>query len=175
MQFSRLKASLSAQANSYAKHFRLRSAHQWNLTRGGPLRNVLPHERHGHQFGKLVGSAAEDRATHGGNEELHDHRLIVMFFDLTSMQPDDLERSQEAARNYINKQMQPADLVAVLSLNSALTVDQDFTANKQLLFRAVGGTAACQGRITGTSRTPTQSRFGRKFTEHNREILLNGP
>ena len=27
-----------------------------------------------------------------------------MFFDITSMQPEDIDRSQEAARNYINKQ-----------------------------------------------------------------------
>src|SRR5580704_724418 len=40
--------------------------------------------------------------------QLRNHRLIVMFFDLTSMQPEDLERAQDAARNYINKQMQPA-------------------------------------------------------------------
>src|SRR6202044_1815654 len=45
-------------------------------------------------------------------EELRNHRLIVMFFDLTSMQPEDLERAQDAARNYINHQMQPADVVA---------------------------------------------------------------
>src|SRR5580704_14746045 len=41
-------------------------------------------------------------------EELRNHRLIVLFFDLTSMQPEDIERSQDAARNYINRQMQTA-------------------------------------------------------------------
>jgi hypothetical protein len=30
-------------------------------------------------------------------EDLRNHRLIVMFFDLTSMQPEDLDRSVEAA------------------------------------------------------------------------------
>ena len=43
-------------------------------------------------------------------EELRNHRLIVMFFDLVSMQPEDIERAQDAARNYINKQMKPADI-----------------------------------------------------------------
>ena len=43
--------------------------------------------------------------------ELKDHRLIVMFFDLSSMQPEDIDRAVEAAQNYINKKMQPADLV----------------------------------------------------------------
>lgn len=77
--------------------------------------------------------------------ELHDRRLIVMFFDLTSMQPEDLLRAQESARNYIEHQMQPADLVAVLSLDSALAINQDFTSNKQLLLRAVGGYSGAQG------------------------------
>ncbi len=55
------------------------------------------------------------------SEQLHNHRLIVMFFDITSMQPEDPERAQDAARNYINKQMQPADLAAVVSLDSSLS------------------------------------------------------
>src|SRR5215469_15362689 len=36
-------------------------------------------------------------------EDLRNHRLIVMFFDLTSMQPEDLDRSVEAARDFLKK------------------------------------------------------------------------
>src|ERR1022692_2028083 len=43
-------------------------------------------------------------------EDMRNHRLIVMFFDLTSMQPEDLDRSVEAARDFLKKKMQPADL-----------------------------------------------------------------
>ena len=46
-------------------------------------------------------------------EDLRNHRLIVMFFDLTSMQPEDLERSVDAARAFIKTKMSPADLVAL--------------------------------------------------------------
>jgi VWFA-related protein len=70
-------------------------------------------------------------------KELQDHRLIVMFFDLSSMQPEDIDRSVDAARDYINKKMQPADLVAMVSLSGGLTMDQDFTADKDLLLKAV--------------------------------------
>ena len=66
-------------------------------------------------FGAKTGTATQ--------EELRNHRLIVMFFDITSMQPDDLDRAQDAARNYINKQMHPADLVAVVSLDATLSLD----------------------------------------------------
>ena len=104
-------------------------------------------------------------------EELHNHRLIVMFFDLTSMQPDDLTRSQEAARNYIEHQMQPADLVAVLSLDSALTLDQDFTANKQLLLKAVGGYSGTEGSgyELGATSTTNQVKDTTSFTPDESE------
>ncbi|HEX3940447.1 MAG TPA: VWA domain-containing protein [Acidobacteriaceae bacterium] len=89
------------------------------------------------------------------SKELEDHRLIVMFFDLTSMQPDDLDRAQVAARNYINKQMEPADLVAVVSLSTSVSLDQDFTASKQLLLAAVNGYSGVQGSGFAAGATST--------------------
>ncbi len=89
--------------------------------------------------------------------QLHDHRLIVFFFDLSSMQPEDIDRAVEAAQNYINKQMQPADLVASASFSTGLTLDQDFTADKTALLRAVGryngteGTGFTAGGTTGST------------------------
>src|SRR6185437_6346226 len=38
-------------------------------------------------------------------EELRNHRLIVFFFDLTSMQPEDLDRSVDAAREFLKTKM----------------------------------------------------------------------
>jgi VWFA-related protein len=78
--------------------------------------------------------------------QLKDHRLIVMFFDLSSMQPEDTERAVEAAQDYINKKMQPADLVALVSLDTSLSMDQDFTADKTVLLKGVG-------RYNGTEGT----------------------
>jgi VWFA-related protein len=79
-------------------------------------------------------------------EELRNHRLIVMFFDLTSMQPEDLERSVEAAQTFLKTKMQPADLVALVSLGDTLTVDQDFTADKDALIREVGAYNGTEGQ-----------------------------
>ncbi len=104
-------------------------------------------------------------------EELRDHRLIVLFFDLTSMQPEDIERSQDAARNYINKQMQPADIVAVVSLDTDLSVDQDFTQNKQLLLNAVNSYsgASAQGFAPGATSTTNQVEDATAFTPDESE------
>src|SRR6201989_1788820 len=52
---------------------------------------------------------------------LRDHRLIVMFFDLSSMQPEDVDRAVESAQDYVNKKMQPADLVALVSMATGLS------------------------------------------------------
>lgn len=104
-------------------------------------------------------------------QQLNDRRLIVMFFDLTSMQPEDLLRAQESARNYIEHQMRPADLVAVISLDSALTVNQDFTSDKQLLLQAVGGYSGVQGSgyELGATSTTNQVEDTTSFTPDEEE------
>ncbi len=104
-------------------------------------------------------------------EELRNHRLIVLFFDLTSMQPEDIERSQDAARNYINRQMQPADIVAVVSLDTALSLDQDFTQNKQLLLNAVNSYSGdeSQGFQQGSTSTTNQVEDTTSFTADESE------
>ena len=88
---------------------------------------------------------------------LKDHRLIVMFFDLSSMQPEDIERAVEAAQDYVNKKMQPADLVALVSMDTGLSMDQDFTSDKAALLRGLGkyngteGTGFANGNEGGNS------------------------
>ena len=91
-------------------------------------------------------------------EDLRNHRLIVMFFDLTSMQPEDIDRSVLAAQDFLKKKMQPADLVALVSLGDALKVDQDFTADKQALINEVAvynGTEG-QGFAAGATANSNQ-------------------
>ncbi|HTW48654.1 MAG TPA: VWA domain-containing protein [Acidobacteriaceae bacterium] len=114
-------------------------------------------------FGAKTGTATE--------EELRNHRLIVMFFDITSMQPEDIERAQEAARDYVNKQMHPADLVAVVSLDNTLSLDQDFTANKQLLLKAVNSYSGTEdnGYALGATSTSNQVEDATSFTPDEQE------
>ena len=91
-------------------------------------------------------------------EDLRNHRLIVMFFDLTSMQPEDLERCVDSAQTFLRTKMQPADLVALVSLGDTLNVDQDFTADKDALMHEVGvynGTEG-QGFEQGANSTSNQ-------------------
>lgn len=79
-----------------------------------------------------------DRSVGADPAQLRDHRLIVLFFDLSSMQDEDIDRAVESAQKYIREKMAPADLVAVASLATSLSLDHDFTADKTALLAAVG-------------------------------------
>lgn len=93
-------------------------------------------------------------------QKLKDHRLIVLFFDFSSMQDDDIDRAVDAATHYVNDQMQPADLVAMVSMSTGLSLDQDFTNDKQVLLNVLkryngddssGFAAGTTGTSDGTS------------------------
>lgn len=88
--------------------------------------------------GAVNGPSGSKAAVVAKPEDLRNHRLIVMFFDLTSMQPEDLDRCVKAARDFLTNKMQPADLVALVSLDDTLKVDQDFTSDKAALANEVG-------------------------------------
>jgi VWFA-related protein len=79
-------------------------------------------------------AAADTEAV--GNQ-VRDHRLMVLFFDLTSMQPDDILRAHDAAMKFVQKQMTSADLVSVVTFATRLTVWADFTNNRAILEKAV--------------------------------------
>jgi len=106
--------------------------------------------------------------------QLRDHRLIVLFFDLSSMQDEDIDRAVDAAAKYVNTQMEPADLVACVSMSTGLTMDQDFTNDKTALLHAInsyngtdttGFANGATGSTDGTSDDTTQ--FAADDTEYN--------
>ena len=70
-------------------------------------------------------------------QQVRDRRMIVLFFDLTSLQPTDLSRSTLAAKQFLSKQMTPADLVGVVAFGNQLRVIADFTNDRDLLYSAV--------------------------------------
>jgi VWFA-related protein len=93
-------------------------------------------------------------------EEARNKRLVVIFFDFTGMEPEEVGRSVSAAQKFVATQMTPEDIVAVASFNTALKVDQDFTTEKTLLQRALahysanGGAGYDAGATGATEGTP---------------------
>jgi VWFA-related protein len=85
--------------------------------------------------------------------DMRGRRLIVLFFDLSSMQPEEVQRAVKSAHDYVDQKLAPADLIAVASFSTALNVDQDFTSDRAQLARAIdayGGVGA-QGFDAGTT------------------------
>ena len=106
--------------------------------------------------------------------EFKDRRLIVLFFDLSAMEPDEIDRAITSAVHYVENQMAPADLVAIVSLANSLTVNQDFTTDHELLkrellaFNAGSGQGFEEGSTGSTEGTPdTAQPFTVDDTEYN--------
>jgi VWFA-related protein len=68
-----------------------------------------------------------------GEVQYHDKRLMVMFFDFSSMGMPEQLRAQEAALTFLDKQMTPSDMVAVMLFTSSIQVKTDFTDNRTQL------------------------------------------
>jgi len=103
-----------------------------------------------------------------------DRRLIVLFFDLSAMEPDEIDRAVTSAERYVDTQMAPADLVSIVSLGSALLVNQDFTSDHDLLkkqlqvFSGGSGQGYEEGTTGTTEGTPdTGQPFTADDTEYN--------
>jgi VWFA-related protein len=111
----------------------------------------------------------------GAANEFKDRRLIVLFFDLSGMEPDEVDRAVTSAVHYVDTQMAPADLVAIVSLGNSLLVNQDFTADhdllkKQLLAFNTGGGQGFEEGSTGS--TEGTSDTGQSFTVDDTEFNI---
>ncbi len=104
-----------------------------------------------------------------------DRRLIVLFFDLSAMEPDEIDRAVTSAERYLDTQMAPADLVSIVSLGSSLTVNQDFTADRAALKRELDAFSSGSGQgfeegSTGTTEGTPDS--GQPFTADDTEFNI---
>jgi VWFA-related protein len=111
--------------------------------------------------------------------ETRDRRMLVLYFDLSSMEPDDMLRARDAATKFINKQMQKADLVSVVAYGTQLSIWSNFTNNHAALLKAIdrltpgvnselaaSDTAAAQNGEYEVSQD-TQAAFTQDQTEFN--------
>jgi VWFA-related protein len=62
--------------------------------------------------------------------DARDRRLILLFFDFSAMEVDQIDRAVDAAKNYINTKMQAADMIAIVSLATNMRLDLDFSDDK---------------------------------------------
>ena len=101
------------------------------------------------------GGAATDAPAPMTSEALAGRRLIVLLFDVSSMQPEDVQRAVDSARKYVNEQMTAADLVAVATVSSTVDVLTDFTGERERVDTALGRLAYTEGLATAAPSEST--------------------
>jgi VWFA-related protein len=83
-------------------------------------------------------------------QDVAGRRLMVLLFDTSSMQPEDVQRAIDSANKYVAEQMSPADLIAVATVSTTLDILNDFTGDRAV----VAATLAKLGYTEGTATPP---------------------
>jgi VWFA-related protein len=108
-----------------------------------------------------------------GDTKFHDHRLVALYFDRSTMQPPDQLRAFDAAMKFVDTQMDPSVLMAVITYEgSAVRVRQDFTGNRALVVAAlnklvVGLSEGLDEADSDDSSADTGASFGQDDAEFN--------
>jgi len=107
-----------------------------------------------------------------GDLKYRNRRLMVMFFDMTSMPIQDQKRAQTAALKFLQTQITPADLVAIMTFSSDVKVLQDFTDDRDQLAKDVRSLTIGEGQgfeisNQDDSASDTGAAFQQDDTEFN--------
>jgi len=107
--------------------------------------------------------------------DLRDRRLMVLFFDLSSMEPEEVARAVQSGRDYVTTRLSPADVIGIVSLGTSLEVVQDFTADRSLLLAAMDQLSPAEGAgFTTAAATDAESAVdtGNAFTADDTEFSI---
>jgi len=105
--------------------------------------------------------------------DMRGRRLIVLFFDLSSMQPEELQRAVTSAHEYVEQKLSPVDMIAVASFSTSLRVDQDFTADKEALTAAIDAFGDANGQgFDAADSSDDASDNGNAFSADDTEFSI---
>ncbi len=102
-----------------------------------------------------------------------DHRLLVFYFDMTTMGPEGQLRALSAAETFIRTRMTSADLIALMRYQGgSVDILQDFTSNRNLLLSILETMIVGEGQNSGgttddASSADTGAAFGQDNSEFN--------
>jgi VWFA-related protein len=105
--------------------------------------------------------------------DARDRRLMVLFFDFSAMEPEEIDRAVDAAKKFVRVQLKSADLVALVSLATNMHVDLDFTDDRDKLSSALSNYTASEGQgfdngSTGSAEGTPES--GGSYTEDDTDL-----
>jgi VWFA-related protein len=107
------------------------------------------------------------------NERYKDHRLLALYFDMTSLPPADEMRALAAAEKFVRTQLTTVDLVAIMRYNGgAVQILQDFTSDRNRLLSiletmVVGEGQGSAGATDDASSADTGAAFGQDDSSFN--------
>jgi len=108
-----------------------------------------------------------------GEVRYKDHRLLALYFDMTTMSQSDQMRALEAAQKFIRTQMTAADLVSIMRYNGAsVDILQDFSADRNHLLSILETMVVGEGQegaevANDDSSADTGAAFGQDDSEFN--------
>lgn len=117
--------------------------------------------------------APEDIGRDTGKSRYQGHRLIVLYFDMTTMPPEDQQRAITAAETFIRKQMTQVDLISIMRYQGgSVDVLQDFSADRNRLLSIlqtmlIGEGQGLDDSIDNASSADTGAAFGQDDSEFN--------
>src|SRR6201993_4306248 len=128
--------------------------------------------------GATVSGAAPGTLLHSTKKapptlDARDRRLIVLFLDFSAMEPEQIDRSVDAARKFVSARMQSADLLALVSLATNMHVDCYFTDDKDKLLALLTSYNSGQGQgfdngTTGSAEGTAET--SGSFTEDDTDL-----
>jgi VWFA-related protein len=108
-----------------------------------------------------------------GVTKYRDKRLMVMFFDMTSMPIQDQMRAQAAARKFLQTQMTASDLMAIMTFSNDIKVVQDFTDDRDLLSKDINNLIIGEGQgLDEATSDDSTSDTGAAFTQDDSEFNI---
>jgi len=108
-----------------------------------------------------------------GDLKYKDRRLLVFFFDMTSMPIPDQLRAQKEAQKFLREKMTPSDLVAIMTFSSDVKVVQDFTDDRDLLSKDIKNLTVGEGQgFDESTSDDSTSDTGAAFTQDDSEFNI---
>jgi VWFA-related protein len=108
-----------------------------------------------------------------GSARYKDHRLLTLYFDMTSMPASDQARALQAGEKFIRTQMAALDLIAIMRYSGgSVQVLQDFTSDRDRLLSILETMIVGEGQgydesASDSSSSDTGAAFGQDDTEFN--------
>jgi VWFA-related protein len=96
-----------------------------------------------------AGNAPNPGLLHSSNPvqiDARDRRLMLLFFDFSGMDPEQIDRGVDSATKFIKEKMLPADMIALVSLSTNMRVDLDFTDDKKKVLSTLSAYSSSQGQ-----------------------------